>query len=270
MGQIAELYRSVYDLISALSERVDFPYELGSQTRLKIAEMKTSNLRFALIVMLLAISVAAVSQENFLREDVNRSILELQEEADSDFTKGHFGPALRVYQQELAPVGDKYAQYMVGYMYLAGKGVQEDAILASAWYRLAAQRNTEQYARIRDSLLTLFNDEQRSRSDQLYIDLRREMGDLVLVEKLIRGDIRILSRSRGTTISLQGVDGRASGSFSKQLDAMNAAVDRIASRTEFLSRQMISESTLDQSERNALTELLDDARREVEIYKARH
>lgn len=235
-----------------------------------IVEMKTSSLRFALMVMLLTLSMVAVSQENFLGDEANRKILKLQEKADSDFAKGNYGPALEVYQQELAPLGDKYAQYMVGYMHLAGKGVQEDAILASAWYRLAAQRNTEEYARIRDSLLSLLNDDQLSRCDRLYIDLRRAMGDLVIVQKLIRGDIQILHRLRSSTLFLQGSGPSSAGTFPNRLDAMDAAVERIAARAEFLNRQMVLESTLDNSERNTLAELISEARREVEVYNARH
>ena len=227
--------------------------------------MKILSLRFALSAMLLALSMAAVSQENFLGEKANHAILDLQEEADSAFAKGDYGQALEVYQTELAPLGDKYSQYMVGYMYLAGKGVQEDAILASAWYRLAAQRETEQYARIRDSLLALFNDEQRSRSDQLYTSLRREMGDLTLVGQLVESDLQVLRRGR--SLFLQGSTVR---SMSRQrIDAMDAAAERINPRVEMLDRQIVLESTLDDSERESLTKLLREAETEVEAYKAR-
>jgi TPR repeat protein len=216
--------------------------------------------------MLLALSMAAVSQQNFLGEEANRAILDLQEEADSAFAKGDYGQALEVYQKQLAPLGDKYSQYMVGYMYLAGKGVQEDAILASAWVRLAAQREAEQYARIRDSLLALFNDEQRSRSDQLYTSLRREMGDLTLVGLLIESDLQVLRRGR--SLFLQGSTVR---SMSRQrIDAMDAAADRINARVEMLDRQIVLESTLDDSERESLTKLLREAETEVAAYKARH
>ena len=189
----------------------------------------------------------------------------MQEEADSAFAKGDYGQALEVYQTELAPLGDKYSQYMVGYMYLAGKGVQEDAILASAWYRLAAQRETEEYVRIRDSLLALFNDEQRSRSDQLYTSLRREMGDLTLVGQLVESDLQVLRRGR--SLFLQGSTVR---SMSRQrIDAMDAAAERINARVEMLDRQIVLESTLDDSERESLTKLLREAETEVEAYKAR-
>jgi hypothetical protein len=215
--------------------------------------------------MLLAVSMAAVSQENFLGEEANRAILNLQEAADSAFAKGDYGRALELYQKELAPLGDKYSQYMVGYMYLAGKGVQEDAILASAWYRLAAQRETEEYVRIRDSLLILCNDEQRSRSDEIYISLRRVIGDLTLVERLIQSDLKVLQQGR--SLFVQGATVR---SMSRQrIDAMDMAAERISARVEMLDRQIVLETTLDDSERETLTKLLREAESDVEAYKAR-
>ena len=217
--------------------------------------MKKLGLRFALIAMLLALPMTAVSQQNVLGEAENRAILNLQQKADSDFAKGEYGQALEVYQKELAPLGDKYSQYMVGYMYLAGKGVQEDALLASAWYRLAAQRETEEYARIRDSLLALCNDEQRSRSDEIYILLRRKMGDLTLVGQLIQSDLQFLRRH---------TENRR-----QRLDDMDAAAKRIISRVEMLDRQIELETTLDDSERETLTKLFSDAQREVDDYNAR-
>jgi hypothetical protein len=227
--------------------------------------MKMLSLRLALSAMLLAVSMAAVSQENFLGEEANRAILKLQEAADSAFAKGDYGQALELYQKELAPLGDKYSQYMVGYMYLAGKGVQEDAILASAWYRLAAQRETEEYVRIRDSLLILCNDEQRSRSDEIYISLRRVIGDLTLVERLIQSDLQVLHRGR--SLFLQGATVR---SMSRQrIDAMDVAAERISARVEILDRQIVLETTLDDSERETLTKLLRDAESDVEAYKVR-
>jgi TPR repeat protein len=229
--------------------------------------MKTLGLRFALIAMLLALPMTAVSQEKFLGDEANRAILSLQQKANSDFAKGEYGQALEVYQKELAPLGDKYSQYMVGYMYLAGKGVQEDAILASAWYRLAAQRGTEEYVRIRDSLLALCNDEQRARSDQIYIILRREMGDLTLVERLIWADLQILRRSTSSTLFLQGAVQRTNSR--QRLNEMDAAAERIISRVEMLSRRIELETTLAGSERETLTKLFSDAQREVDDYNAR-
>ena len=210
--------------------------------------------------------MAAFAQEGYLGEAPTRTILKSQEKADGYFAKGKFGKALTIYRDDLAPVGDKYAQYMVGYMNLAGNGVPQDAIVASAWYRLAAKRENDQYMRIRDGLLSLFNDEQRSRSDLLYVDLRRKMGDIVLVHKLIRDDIEVLRRRTGTELFLQQEIER--GNYGQQLDVFDAAVDRIGLRLEFLQRQIELETTLDDAEQDVLATLILEAEREVEAYRA--
>jgi hypothetical protein len=227
--------------------------------------MKMLSLRFAAVSILLTFAMAAFAQEGYLGEAPTRSILKSQEKADDYFAKGKFGKAMLIYRDDLAQIGDKYAQYMVAYMYLAGKGVQEDAIVASAWYRLAAQRENDQYVRIRDGLLSLFNDEQRSRSDLLYVDLRREMGDIMLVHKLIRDDIEVLHRRTGTELFNQDIE---RGNYGQQLDVFDAAVDRIGSRLEFLQRQIELETTLDDAEQEILATLILEAEREVEAYRA--
>ena len=227
--------------------------------------MKTLSLRLAAASILLTIAMAAIAQEGYLGEAPTRTILKAQEKADAYFAKEKFGKAMSTYRDDLAPVGDKFAQYMVGRMHLAGNGVEEDAIVASAWFRLAAQRESDQYVRIRDGLLSLFNDEQRARSDLLYVDLRRKMGDLVLIHKLIRDDIEVLHRRTGTELFSQDIE---RGNYGQQLDVLDAAVDRIGARLEFLRRQIELETTLDDAEQEVLATLIHEAEREVEAYKA--
>ncbi len=228
--------------------------------------MTTTRTRIAVVAMLLTVSMAAFSQDSFPGGAPSKSALKSQQKADSYFAKGEFGKAMSIYRDDLASVGDKYSQYMIGYMYLAGKGVQEDAIVASAWYRLAAQRENAQYVRICDGLLALFNDEQLSRSDQLYIGLRRDMGDLMLVHNLLREDIQVLRRRTGSEIFLQAETER--GNFGQQLEVFDAAVERIASRLDFLERQIAAETTLEESEKVRLATVIRDAERVVDAYAA--
>jgi hypothetical protein len=216
------------------------------------------------VVLLLAVSMAAFSQDGFPGGEASRNILKAQEKADSYFAKGKFDKAMLIYRDELAPVGDKYSQYMIGYMFLAGKGVQEDAIMASAWYRLAAQRENAQYVRICDGLLALFNDEQLSRSDQLYVGLRQDMGDMMLVHKMLQRDMQILRQRTGSELFLQAEIERGSRRFGRE--EFDAAVSRMVSRIEYLGRQMALEKTLEEVEKEELTKLLDEAEKEVDAY----
>ena len=227
--------------------------------------MTTSRTRIAVVAILLTVSMAAFSQDGFPGGAPSRSVIKSQEKADSYFAKGEFGKAMSIYRDDLASVGDKYSQYMIGYMYLAGKGVQEDAIVASAWYRLAAQRENAQYVRICDGLLALFNDEQLSRSDQLYIGLRRDMGDLMLVQRQVREDIQILRRRTASELFLQVEMKRGSSRY--QRDEFDEAVTRMESLLEFLARRMALESTLDDSEKEGLTTMIRDAERAVDAHK---
>lgn len=107
-----------------------------------------------------------------------------------EYVRAHF-----IYRNELAVVGDKYAQYMVGFMHLTGKGVQKDAVMASAWYRLAAERQVPEFVAARDRLMSTFDAVDVGRSDQEYIGLCLQYSDLVLMLKLAHKDLTMLNES---------------------------------------------------------------------------
>ncbi len=222
--------------------------------------------RCVILLLAAAGAMTAVASESFPGQEPSRRVMKLQEKVDSLFEDGNYERAMFIYQKELAPLGDKYAQYMVGYMYLAGKGVPEDALVASAWYRLAAERGNEQYVRVSNKLLSLMGDEQRSRSDQLYVGLRREMGDLTLIAALIRLDIDVLHRRIGSELFLQKATER--GNFGRNVDVYDAAVNRMYKRLEYLDRQMAMDDTLIDSERRRYSRLANEAQREVNAYAA--
>ena len=114
-----------------------------------------------------------------------------------EYVRAHF-----IYRNELAAVGDKYAQYMVGFMYLTGKGVQKDAVMASAWYRLAAERQAPEFVAVRDRLMSTFDAVDVGRSDQAFVALCLQYSDLVMMLKLARKDLTMLSEtSAGSRLS---------------------------------------------------------------------
>jgi TPR repeat protein len=123
-------------------------------------------------------------------------ILSLHAKVDDLFKDGEVTRAYFIYRNELVPLGDKYAQYMVGYMHLTGLAVQQDRVMASAWYRLAAERGTPEFIQLRDQLLFELNDDERTRSDELYQELRQEYNDLaVLLSSIKRHDEALRARS---------------------------------------------------------------------------
>ena len=121
----------------------------------------------------------------------------VQDQAEEVYERGDYDRAFFIYRNELAPIGDKYGQYMVGYMYLTGQGVPENHIAASAWYRLAAERDTKEFVSVRDELLAALDDRQQGESDRMFIELRKEYGDLVLIARAVRHDYETLKARTG-------------------------------------------------------------------------
>lgn len=134
----------------------------------------------------------------------NASLLQLQTRVDELYERGEFERAFLIYRDELASIGDKYAQYMVGYMILSGQGVRQDPIQASAWYRLAAERGTEEFEMVRDELLTDFDAVEMRRSDHAYRALRSEYCDAAVLLSAIRDDLDRLSEATGSRLAAGG------------------------------------------------------------------
>ena len=138
--------------------------------------MKLKTLTFALLVASLALQVPTAQGR-----EINRPILRLQAKADSLYREGHWDRAYFIYVNELAPAGDKYAQYMAGYMSLHGKGVERNVPQAAAWYRLAAERGSPEFIKVRDELIDTMSGEALDISDQEFVRLRLRYSDLVLI-----------------------------------------------------------------------------------------
>jgi len=125
-------------------------------------------------------------------EQIDNRTLRIQAKVESLYERGDYARARFIYENELAPIGDKYAQYAIGYMYLMGEGVPEDAVVASAWYRLAAERGAPEFVSVRDELMESLDDEELARSDRHYVDLRGKYSDLVIMTRLIEQDVQEL------------------------------------------------------------------------------
>ena len=127
----------------------------------------------------------------------------IQSKAESLYLQGHWQRAHFIFELELAPIGDKYAQYMVGYMYLNGQGVSRDPVMASAWYRLAAERDVPEFAAVRDQLLESLGPDELAQSDKRFVELRKEYSDLVVTLDIVRKERR-LRRAETTGSRLGG------------------------------------------------------------------
>lgn len=153
------------------------------------------------ILLCLQVSLAAAQEPVGHRGvplDLKR--LEVQDHANRVYERSDYERAFFIYRNELAKLGDKYGQYMVGYMYLTSKGVEEDRVAASAWYRLASERGVEQFIAVSDGLWLSLSASQQTQSDQLFVQLRKRYGDLALVMKAVRDDYDVLRSRTGSRL----------------------------------------------------------------------
>ena len=203
-------------------------------------------LPIAALMVLAASPVVAQQSGAFPSGPVDWATMRLGERVEELFVDGEYERAFFIYRNELAPVGDKYAQYMVGFMYETGTWVDEDPILASAWYRLAAERGHEEFEQVRDTVLSAFTDVDQARSDELYLQLRREYSDVVLLLRAIRQDLGAMTALTGSRISggtgpvtiIDPRDGRSvpGDEYFRRLES------RIEARLRFIARQLGDEA----------------------------
>lgn len=169
-----------------------------------LLEENTLEIRLALIAGLFAAffcaPVQAQSYRSFPGESADQRTLQTQKRVDQLYSAGEYERALFIYERELAPRGDKYAQYMVGYMHLNTHGVPLDKATALAWYRLAAERENEVLQQARDELAADLTQAEIDASNRIFLDLLQEIGDTRLLMKLIRRDMNTLRGRTGTHI----------------------------------------------------------------------
>lgn len=148
--------------------------------------MNGVNIRIPAALILLLAFVAPLDVAFAQRSGPDSSLLRLHSKAEELYQRGHFERAYFIYVKELAAIGDKYAQYMAGYMCLNGQGMPPDPVQASAWYRLAAERGIPEFIEVRDQLLESMSEAERVRSDARFIELRRKYSDLAVALKRVR------------------------------------------------------------------------------------
>jgi hypothetical protein len=173
----------------------------------------TMNYRYiAALLVFLALALAPVSVTHAQGRGFDSATLRLQAKADNLYRKGHWERAHFIYVNELAARGDKYSQYMAGYMCLHGKGVERDKIRASAWFRLAAERDGQEFVAVRDQILESMSEEEKLASDAMFVELRRSYSDLVLMLDEIAEDRNAMdesptgSRLSGSASSITVID----------------------------------------------------------------
>lgn len=222
-----------------------------------------------LVIVALLIGVATAGAQGVgphTGNTVDSRTLRVQEKVENLFVAGEYKRAYTIYRHDLAPIGDKYAQYMVGFMLLEGLGVDEDPLLASAWYRLAAERASSEFLLERDRLLSGMSEANRVRSDHLYMGLREQYSDAVLLLKQIRDDYRTMStitgsRTAGGASPVVSVDVRSGESMAAS-ERVRRIQARIENRLAFMAKTLaMSEIEIDAEDLD-----VDDLQAQVDRY----
>ena len=165
-------------------------------------------------------------------------VIHLKKKADRLFEEGSFRKAHFVYWTDLAPYGDKYSQYMVGFHLLHGLGVTRDRVEALAWFRLAAERGNPMLIEARDLLRAQLERTELERADDFFAELQEEYGDRALLQRLVRQDLKRLRSMAGTRI-VGGISGPgrvilADGSSMDMSNYAQAIKSRMERRLEYL------------------------------------
>lgn len=221
---------------------------------------------FLATIVCLHFSIAgAQTTSTFPGVPIDSRALRVQDQAEKVYQRTDYERAFFIYRNELAPTGDKYGQYMVGFMYLAGKGVPEDRVAASAWYRLAAERGIKEFDKARDRLMVTLDDAQKARSDLLFIQLRKQYGDLALLIKAAKADYKLLGARTGSRLSSSGGSPltivRPNGGVQSGADYYDQIERRMQSRLEYIARHTkieITDSGIDNVDLASIEEQINE------------
>jgi hypothetical protein len=162
------------------------------------------NIRTPFLAVLLSLAsclvLAGEAYKQFPGAPLDERTLHTQERVEELYEQGEYSRALMIFVEDLAPKGDKYAQYTIGYMHLHGQGVPQNNARALAWYRLAAERGAPALVQARDSLSAKLTAAEIAESSRIFADLWKTMGDNRILLDLILDDISTLKARTGTRI----------------------------------------------------------------------
>lgn len=202
---------------------------------------------YPLLLVACTLTAQAQASSAFAGLTINKSAIQSLEKAEQLYETGNFKRAYFIYRNELAPIGDKYAQYMVGYMNLTGQGTEADRVAAAAWYRLAAERGTREFVLVHNQLLVSLTPEQIPDYDQAFIDLRKQYGDLPILMRAVREDydrlrIRTGSRVGSGASPVVIIDVRQGGAVGSAEAYYEEIENRLKARLEMVARYMQTET----------------------------
>jgi hypothetical protein len=209
---------------------------------------------------------AGESYKQFPGAPLDERTLRTQERVEELYQQGEFARALMIFEEDLAPKGDKYAQYTIGYMHLNGQGVPSNRARALAWYRLAAERGAPALVEARDSLSAKLTDEEIAESSRIFAELWNDMGDNRILLDLILDDLSILKERTGTRIPgavsgpLTVIDMSGSGAANERFYL--EVEERLQTRLAYLKTN-VEIIDIDTGDGNAVVQGLEDDMKKV-------
>lgn len=138
---------------------------------------------------ILVVTICALSAPTIPAEDVSKSppkvepterVARLIRNADDAYEAGEYRRAFLLYRDDVAPTGDKFSQYRVGWMYFHGEGVDKDPALGAAWLALAAEREHPALSQAHAEAVATLPAAELARVETLTRELQARMGDCML------------------------------------------------------------------------------------------
>lgn len=186
------------------------------------------------------------AQQEFPGIEADQGVMRAVKQAEAAYDKGDFKRALWLYEKRLVSVGDKFAQYTVGYMHAMGEGTARDPEAAAAWFLLAAERGHPKLVANSQQALEALSPAARDRAREQAEELRAEYGDQQLLTRLLRADkqkMREQTGSRSGTcnqpgrITLTGDEAKSQSISVKHFCEVMKA--RIAAREAYLEQYTV-------------------------------
>lgn len=147
------------------------------------------------------------AQKDFPGVDGDPMIRRAVERAERAYKKGDYKQAMWLYETRLVTIGDKFAQYMVGYMHANGEGTERNPETAAAWFLLAAERGHPELVENSQAALRALSPELRDRARRQAEALREDLGDQTVVARLLLTDkeaLRVQTGSRSEKCNQNG------------------------------------------------------------------
>jgi len=210
--------------------------------------------------------LAGEAYKQFPGAPLDERTMRTQERVEELYQQGEFARALMIFEEDLAPKGDKYAQYTIGYMHLNGQGTSPNSARALAWYRLAAERGAPALVEARDSLSAKLTAEEIAESSRVFAELWKKMGDNRILLDLILDDLSILKSRTGTRIPgaasgpLTVIDMSGSGAANERF--YQEVEERLQTRLAYLKTN-VEIIDIDTSDRDPLVQGLEDDMKKV-------